>query len=38
MDYTILHDSIGWVSYVTCYIGHVVVYGQVDISQQFRLK
>ena len=37
-DFAIHHDSIGWVSYVTCYIGQVVVYGQVDISHQFRLK
>ena len=38
IDYAIHYDSIDWVSYVTCYIGRVVVYGQVDISLQIRLK
>jgi hypothetical protein len=37
-NYAIHLYSIGWVSYLTCYIGQVVVYGQVDISHQFRLK
>jgi hypothetical protein len=29
---------IGWISYVTYYVGQVVVYGRVDLSHQFRLK
>jgi hypothetical protein len=29
---------IGWISYVTYYVGQMVVHGRVDLHHQFRLK